>query len=166
MNFTPQLTQSFVQDVPPGHLFLAQNDEGVEVIFLMLVQGSAVPSQYLVVQMIPRPTGTWWTATLPSDQIASDVNDWYVVAYEPDVDNFQYVELSTLTPQNPTTDPGHMISGQLALVGDRTCLVVLVVNPAIGYAMVDLKTGEPVDLSQPIPSQTTVIQKWSLRMRS
>jgi hypothetical protein len=166
MNFTPQLTQTFVQNIPPGHLFLAQNDEGVEVIYLMLVQDSLNPSQYMAVQMVPRSTGTWWTANLPSDRIASDVNDWYVLTYEPDVDNFQYVDPSTLTPPNPTTSPGHMISGQLALVGDKTCLVVLGVNPAIGYGMVDLKTGAFVDLSQPTPSLMTVIQKWSLRMKS
>ena len=165
MNYAPQLTQSLVQNVPPGHLFLSQNDEGVEVIFLMLAQGSSNPAQYSVVQMVPRSTATSWTAVLPPDQIACDVNDSYVLSYEPAVDNFQFVETSTLIGGTPPTTPGYLITGQLALLDNKTCLVVLGINPAIGYGLVDISTGEFLVPAQPFPELAIVIQKWELRVK-
>lgn len=162
MNFTPRLSQTQVQEIQPGHLFLSQNDEGVEVIFLMLQQGPN-PEQYGVVQMLPRSTSASWNASLPPDRAACDVNDAYVLSYEPVVDNFQFVDLSTLIGQNPTTTPGYMVTGQLALLGSQTCLVVLGVNPAIGYGLVDIDTGESLMPPQPL---AIAVQKWEIRLKA
>lgn len=164
MNFTPQLAQTQVQDIPPGHLFVAQNDEGVEVIYLMLMQGSSNPGQIAAVQMLPRSTATSWSAALPPQRTACDVTDSYLLTYEPAVDNFQFVETASLFGENPATSPGHMITGQLALLEDKTCLVVLGVNPAIGYGLVDIATGEFLLPVQPFPEFATVIQRWDLRL--
>jgi len=112
--------------------------------------------------MVPRSTATSWSAVVPRDAIACDVNDSYTLSYVPAVDNFQVVPISTLIGESPTTTPGHMITGQLALLGNKTCLVVIGVNPAIGYGLVDIETGEFLLPAQP---SAIVIQKWEIQVK-
>jgi hypothetical protein len=165
MFHTPQLSEATVQEIPAGHLFLSRNDEGVEVIYLMLDQGTTTPETFTVVQMQPRSTSTSWSATLPPDRLACDVNDSYVLSYAPLVDNFQFVELPVLSTEGPTNTPAHMTTGQLALIGNRTCLVILGVNPAIGYGLIDIATGEFVFPGQPFPQFAIVVQKWEIGLK-
>jgi hypothetical protein len=164
MFHTPQLTETTVQEIAPGHLFLSQNDEGVEVIFLMMAR---TPDSETIdaVQMQPRSTSTSWIVQLPPDRVACDVNDSYALSYAPLVDNFQFVPIS-LVIENPTNTPAHMVTGQLILLGGRTCLVVLGINPAIGYGFVDVSSGEFVFPDPSPPPVAIVVQKWEIGLKA